>query len=898
MVERFPQVAGVTEENVAGGQQRLRAIFREAAARFREVAERIPGIHAGTVHVARPGTARAAVEARLGALPWIRHERESCDQYVVGVARDCWDFSVVVPKQEVLQHPRWSVVIPSYKAASTLPRALRSVLRQTEQSFEIIVVDDGSHDDTAQAIASFHADGRVRLVRNFHNKGQSAALNRGLTEARGDWLVQLDAVDWLERECLARLAVSLSHPDTVAAYGSPRIWTGRNVRTAPGREVATAEEHFSYPEIQAPRAYAVSAARALGGWSTDDGYRGRYYDDRRMLARMHDRGAVHYAGQGLYNVCEDSRSLARSSPLDAAAAKLAILVHEANARGLMLDYRMAGGFLRAVLKPYEPVTPFSWSVIIPHHNQWEYLSRTLWSWAESDLPPDSEIIVVDDASAAAPPEQILEIDGRIRLVFLETTQGPAAARNAGARAAAHDYLIFSDADHLVPPHICSAHRNALSRSDALSCGGVFARRAITVVETDLPDHRRREILEFAHNHPLFEKVSGALLRGDRIELVEPGPKMWKRAQDLAFDEVWSRDWGRIILHYGEDLSHFRHAWLRVGSGNMAISRPVYERLGGFDEAFRSKEDWEFGVRAQQKGVAILANLQAETLHQLHQVRDQRPKEDWTGAEALARKHSREMRALSAEVPASQPPGAASLLCPEVRPVIPTDATSAEIQRVVALTFDDGPHPTGTPMVLDALRRWGSQGTFFVLGSKLSGERDLLARIAAEGHELAVHGWNHAHPTTLSTGAARAQVEQGFAALADATGVRPRFFRPPYGWLTAPMAEACRDLELDVAGYDISPCDWRGDELIEMMKDLISATVAGSVCLLHDGAGDPVNTVRLVDWLLHGLGPTVEAVSLGRFAAQCPVPRLEQRMPKTVVQNGIANAGASYPSKVE
>lgn len=895
MVERFPEVA---EDSSAGGPRRPSATFRDAETHFREVAERIPGIQAGSVHVARPGTARAAVEERLGALPWIRHERESCDRYAIEVARDRRDFSVLVPKQEVLQNPRWSVVIPSYKAASTLPRALRSVLCQTEQSFEIIVVDDGSNDDTAQAIASFHADGRVRLLRNLQNKGQSAALNRGLAEARGDWLVQLDATDWLERECLARFAVPFSRPDTVAAYGSPRIWTGRNVRTAPGRQVATAEEHFSYPGLQAPRAYAVSAARALGGWSTDDGYRGRYYEDRPMLARLHDRGAVRYAGQGLYNVGEESRSLARASPLDDdAAAKLAILVRESNARGLTLDYGMAGGFLRAELNPKEPTEPLSWSVIIPHHDQWDYLSRTLWSWAESDLPPDSEIIVVDDASAAPPPKRVLEIDGRIRFVFLETPQGPAAARNAGARAAAHDHLIFSDADQLVPPHICSAHGTALSRSDALSCGGIFARCAVTVVETDLPDHRRREILEFAYSHPLFEKVSGALLRGDRIELVEPGPRMWKRAQNLAFDELGSRDWGRIILQHGEDLSRFRHAWLSVGGGNMAISRSGYERLGGFDEAFRSKEDWEFGMRAQQKGVPILANLQAETLHQLHPVRDQRPEEDWNGAEALARKHDREMRALSDEAPASRPPGAASLLCPKVQAPVPTGSAAAEIQRVMALTFDDGPHPTGSPMVLDALRRWGSQGTFFVLGSKLGGERDLLARIAAEGHELAVHGWNHAHPTTLSTGAARAQVEQGFAALADATGVRPRFFRPPYGWLTAPMAEACRDLGLDVAGYDIAPCDWRGDALIEMMKDLISARVAGSVCLLHDGTGDPVNTARLVDWLMRGLGPTVEAVSLARFAERCPVPRLEPRMPKPAVQDGVANAAAGHSAKV-
>ncbi len=89
--------------------------------------------------------------------------------------------------------PRFSVVIPAYNAAATLARAIESVRAQTWPAHEVIVVDDGSSDATAEVAARFGDE--VRLTRQ-PNQGVAAARNRGAREASGDWLAFLDADDW------------------------------------------------------------------------------------------------------------------------------------------------------------------------------------------------------------------------------------------------------------------------------------------------------------------------------------------------------------------------------------------------------------------------------------------------------------------------------------------------------------------------------------------------------------------------------------------------------------------------------------------------------------------------------------------------------------------------------
>ncbi len=128
--------------------------------------------------------------------------------------------------------PQVSVVIPTFNRAHILGRAIESVLNQTYTDLELIVVDDGSVDDT-EAIVAKIPDTRLRYVRQARNRGVSAARNRGIAEARGEWLAFLDSDDlWLSHK-LERQFAALSGVDCVASYcGLLRI-DGKNETRIP-----------------------------------------------------------------------------------------------------------------------------------------------------------------------------------------------------------------------------------------------------------------------------------------------------------------------------------------------------------------------------------------------------------------------------------------------------------------------------------------------------------------------------------------------------------------------------------------------------------------------------------------------------------------------------------------
>ena len=130
--------------------------------------------------------------------------------------------------------------------------------------------------------------------------------------------------------------------------------------------------------------------------------------------------------------------------------------------------------------------------------------------------------------------------------------------------------------------------------------------------------------------------------------------------------------------------------------------------------------------------------------------------------------------------------AATWCAPAPAPVVPLLAARFGIKvrlrspHGIALTFDDGPHPRGTPAVLEALARANARATFFLVGEQVERRPSLAAEIAAAGHEIAIHGYRHTlllrrTPWELSEDLARAA-----DAIGAATGVEPTCYRPPYG----------------------------------------------------------------------------------------------------------------------
>ncbi len=153
---------------------------------------------------------------------------------------------------------------------------------------------------------------------------------------------------------------------------------------------------------------------------------------------------------------------------------------------------------------------------------------------------------------------------------------------------------------------------------------------------------------------------------------------------------------------------------------------------------------------------------------------------------------------------------------------------------VALTFDDGPHPEGTPQVLDVLAQFQAKATFFVIGEQVARRPELARRILAEGHTVALHGYLHRpHPTRRAPVLAE-DFARGIAAIADATGVEPRLHRPPYGIYSAASLWIARERGLQPLLWSRWGKDWRKVNTPEQIAGRVLGKLrADDVILLHD-----------------------------------------------------------------
>jgi peptidoglycan/xylan/chitin deacetylase (PgdA/CDA1 family) len=153
----------------------------------------------------------------------------------------------------------------------------------------------------------------------------------------------------------------------------------------------------------------------------------------------------------------------------------------------------------------------------------------------------------------------------------------------------------------------------------------------------------------------------------------------------------------------------------------------------------------------------------------------------------------------------------------------------------ALTFDDGPDPDGTPLVLDALDAAGVRATFFVVGEQLMRHHGVAREVVARGHELALHGFEHVHHDTLPGRMAGDDVARAIGTFEAAVGHRARFFRPPYGRCNEHSHEACARLGLEVVYWSAWGLDWEAITA-ERVVDLVGRDLAdGAIVLLHDSA---------------------------------------------------------------
>lgn len=149
---------------------------------------------------------------------------------------------------------------------------------------------------------------------------------------------------------------------------------------------------------------------------------------------------------------------------------------------------------------------------------------------------------------------------------------------------------------------------------------------------------------------------------------------------------------------------------------------------------------------------------------------------------------------------------------------------------VALTFDDGPSPKYTPLLLDGLKERNVRATFFLLGKNVKENQELVQSMQAEGHLLGNHTYNHVQLNKIPETTARQEILKTNNEIYEATGKYPEYMRPPYGAWKKNM-ELC--VEMLPVFWDIDTLDWKSQNVDAILKAAGEEPEDGSIILMHD-----------------------------------------------------------------
>ncbi|MGI9023637.1 MAG: polysaccharide deacetylase family protein [Acidimicrobiales bacterium] len=185
-------------------------------------------------------------------------------------------------------------------------------------------------------------------------------------------------------------------------------------------------------------------------------------------------------------------------------------------------------------------------------------------------------------------------------------------------------------------------------------------------------------------------------------------------------------------------------------------------------------------------------------------------------------------------------------------------------KVVALTFDDGPDPKFTPDVMKILAEEGVKATFCVIGSASKRHADMAQSQIAAGHARCNHTIDHAHLPRLSHDGVVNQIKGATDILTPIDGGAPRLFRPPYGELSADAIAVAHEAGMRVLTWNVDSEDYNKPSPERIVSNVMGAVKPGSVVLLHDGGGDRAGTVA-------ALRPLIKALRAQGYSFATPVP---------------------------
>ena len=179
--------------------------------------------------------------------------------------------------------------------------------------------------------------------------------------------------------------------------------------------------------------------------------------------------------------------------------------------------------------------------------------------------------------------------------------------------------------------------------------------------------------------------------------------------------------------------------------------------------------------------------------------------------------------------------------PKPAPATPTPTVA---NKTIALTFDDGPGPY-TEKLLDILDKYDAKATFFLIGSKVSGQASVVRSIQARGHQLGNHSWSHPELPKLSVDQIAGEIDRTNEAIRQATGVKPSILRPPYGAVNGVVLEQLRLRNMSSILWSVDTRDWADRNSQIVCSRAVAGARPGAVILMHDIHQTSVNAVPCI-----------------------------------------------------
>ncbi|MGS5515016.1 polysaccharide deacetylase family protein [Clostridioides difficile] len=156
------------------------------------------------------------------------------------------------------------------------------------------------------------------------------------------------------------------------------------------------------------------------------------------------------------------------------------------------------------------------------------------------------------------------------------------------------------------------------------------------------------------------------------------------------------------------------------------------------------------------------------------------------------------------------------------------------EKVIALTFDDGPDEVFTPQVLDILKKNDVKATFFVVGEKVEYNKELLKRQYDEGHEIGNHTFTHINVAKNSYGKVEKEITDTQNAVKNVIGVEPKIFRPPYRAMSKSVCDIIVSKRMNIILWsNLDPRDWSNPGVGSIINTILTKVQNGNIILLHD-----------------------------------------------------------------